>query len=65
MKYLLYRCITVEEPHYRIGLVQCMNCQELGHTKSYFTLIYKITTHFTAVAARAVGCYVIILNKLT
>ena len=38
MKYLLHRCITVEEPHKRNGLVQCMNCQEFVHTKTYCKL---------------------------
>ena len=38
MKYLLHRRITVEEPHKRNGLIQCMNSQESGHTKSYCKL---------------------------
>ena len=38
IKYLLHRRIKVEQPHKRIGLVQCMNCQEFGHTKSYCKL---------------------------
>lgn len=36
--YLLHRKITVEEPHKRNGPVQCNNCQEFGHTKTYCTL---------------------------
>jgi len=38
LQYLLHRRITVEEPHKRIDPVQCANCQEYGHTKSYCTL---------------------------
>ena len=38
LKYLIHRRITVEEPHKRSGPVQCMNCQEFGHTKSYCKL---------------------------
>ena len=38
IKYLIHRRITVEEPHKRSGPVQCMNCQEFGHTKSYCKL---------------------------
>lgn len=38
MKYLIHRRITVEEPLKRNGPVQCMNCQEFGHTKSYCKL---------------------------
>ena len=38
IKYLIHRRITVEEPHKRNGPVQCMNCQEFGHTKSYCKL---------------------------
>lgn len=38
VKYLLYRRVTVEEPHKRNGPVQCLNCQEFGHTKSYCQL---------------------------
>ena len=37
MKYLLL-CRTVEEPHKRNGPVQCMNCLEFGHTKTYCKL---------------------------
>jgi len=38
IQFLLHRRITVEEPHKRNGPVQCANCQEYGHTKSYCTL---------------------------
>ena len=38
LRYLLHHRITVEEPLKRKGPVQCMNCQEFGHTKAYFTL---------------------------
>lgn len=38
VKYLLYRKITIEEPHRRNGPVQCLNCQEFGHTKAYCKL---------------------------
>lgn len=38
LQFLLHRRITVEEPHKRNNLVQCMNCQEYGHTKSYCKL---------------------------
>ena len=38
MKYLLHRRITVDEPHKRKRPVQCMNCQEFEHTKSYCKL---------------------------
>jgi len=38
IQFLLDRRITVEEPHKRNGPVQCANCQEYGHTKSYCTL---------------------------
>ncbi|XP_036319685.1 uncharacterized protein LOC118734086 [Rhagoletis pomonella] len=38
LQYLLHRRITVEEPHKRNGPVQCTNCQEYGHTRSYCTL---------------------------
>ena len=38
MKYLLHRRITVEEPHKRNGVVQCINCQEFGYTKTYYKL---------------------------
>lgn len=38
LQFLLHRRITVEEPHKRTGPVQCTNCQEFGHTKSYCTL---------------------------
>jgi len=37
-QFLLHRRITIEEPHKRNGQVQCANCQEYGHTKSYCTL---------------------------
>ena len=38
LQFLLHRRIVVEEPHKRNGPVQCTNCQEYGHTKSYCTL---------------------------
>ena len=38
IKYLMHRKITVEEPHKRNMPVQCGNCQEFGHTKSYCSL---------------------------
>lgn len=38
LQFLLHRRISVEEPHKRKGPVQCENCQEYGHTKSYCTL---------------------------
>ena len=38
LQLLLHRRITVEEPHKRNGPVQCSNCQEYGHTKTYCTL---------------------------
>jgi len=38
LHFLLHRKISVEEPHKRNGRVQCVNCQEYGHTKSYCTL---------------------------
>lgn len=38
IRYLLHRKITVEEPRKRNAPVQCMNCQEFGHTKSFCTL---------------------------
>ena len=34
----MHRKITVEEPHKRSGPVQCLNCQEYGHTKAYCRL---------------------------
>jgi len=38
LKYLLHRMITVEEPGTRRQPVQCTNCQEFVHTKTYCTL---------------------------
>lgn len=38
IKYLLHRRIVVEEPYKRSGPVQCQNCQEYGHTRSYCKL---------------------------
>lgn len=35
---LLHRRVVVEEPHKRNGPVQCTNCQEYGHTRSYCSL---------------------------
>lgn len=37
-RYLLHRKITVEQPHKRKDPVQCQNCQEYGHTKTYCKL---------------------------
>lgn len=38
LKYLLHRKVTVEQPHKRTGPVQCLNCQEFGHTRAYCKL---------------------------
>lgn len=38
LRCILHRRVQVEEPHKRNGPVQCTNCQEFGHTKSYCTL---------------------------
>lgn len=38
MQYLLHRKISVDDVHKRNGPVQCSNCQEYGHTKTYCTL---------------------------
>jgi len=38
LQYLLHRRVTVEPPHPRNGPVQCSNCQEFGHTRTYCTL---------------------------
>lgn len=38
LKYLLHRRVTVEEPHKKAGPIQCLNCQEYGHTKTYCKL---------------------------
>ena len=38
LQFLLHRRITVEPPHPRNGPVQCSNCQEFGHTRTYCTL---------------------------
>lgn len=38
LKYLLHRRITIETPRKRNGPVQCVKCQEYGHTKQYCTL---------------------------
>lgn len=38
VQYVLYRKITVEEPHKVNSPVQCQNCQEYGHTKAYCKL---------------------------
>lgn len=35
---VLYRRVTVDEPHKRKTVVQCFKCQEYGHTKSYCKL---------------------------
>jgi hypothetical protein len=36
--YVVQRKITVEDPYKRKGPVQCLNCQEFGHTKTYCKL---------------------------
>lgn len=38
LKYFMHRRVTVEAPHKRSGPVQCLNCQEYGHTKTYCKL---------------------------
>jgi hypothetical protein len=38
LRYVLNRKISVEEPYKRSGPVQCQNCQEFGHTKTYCKL---------------------------
>lgn len=38
LQLLLHRKISVEEPHKRKAPVQCTNCQEYGHSKTYCTL---------------------------
>lgn len=38
LRYLLHRRITVEQPHKRRSPVQCQNCQEFGHTRTYCKL---------------------------
>lgn len=38
IKYVLQRKITVEEPYKRSTPIQCLNCQEFGHTKTYCRL---------------------------
>lgn len=38
LQYLENRRISVEEPHKRNTLPQCLNCQEYGHTKKYCKL---------------------------
>lgn len=35
LKSLLHTKISVEEPHKRRELIQCTNCQDYGHSKSY------------------------------
>jgi len=35
LQYLLYRRVSVEEPHQLNGPVQCTNCQEFGHILLY------------------------------
>jgi len=39
LQYLLYRRVSVEEPHQINGPVQCTNCQDFGHIRSYCTLL--------------------------
>lgn len=38
VRYLLHRRVTIEEPYKRSGPVQCQNCQEFGHSKTYCKL---------------------------
>lgn len=38
LKYVLHRKVTIEEPYKRAGPVQCTNCQEFGHTRTYCKL---------------------------
>lgn len=38
IQYILHRRIKVEEPHKSNSPVQCQNCQEFGHTKTYCQL---------------------------
>lgn len=38
LRYVLYRKISVEEPHKRKSVLQCFKCQEYGHTKGYCKL---------------------------
>jgi len=38
LHFLLHRRFGVEEPHKRNAAVQCANCQEYGHTRSYCKL---------------------------
>ena len=38
LQYLLHRKISIEQPHKRREPVQCLNCNEFGHTKSYCKL---------------------------
>lgn len=38
VQYILYRRVTIEEPHKHNTPVQCQNCQEYGHTKMYCKL---------------------------
>lgn len=38
LKYLLHRRITIDEPRKRTGPIQCVKCQEYGHSKTYCTL---------------------------
>ena len=35
---VLHRKVTIDEPYKRKGPVQCMNCLEFGHTRSYCKL---------------------------
>lgn len=38
LRTVLYRKITVEQPHKRTAPTQCLNCQEFGHTRTYCKL---------------------------
>lgn len=38
IKFILHRRVTIEEPYKRSGPIQCLNCQEFGHTRTYCRL---------------------------
>lgn len=35
VNHILHTQIKIEEPYKRLDIVQCLNCQEYGHTKTY------------------------------
>ncbi|KAF0762466.1 Uncharacterized protein FWK35_00002735 [Aphis craccivora] len=35
ISYILHTKVKIEEPYKKRDLVQCLNCQEYGHTKTY------------------------------